>query len=92
MTMKLNEVEIANVLWALVGDFEPVGDTYHDNLRYDRLEVLIDVTDRCVGAINHAAQYHNRPEASMAKIGKEAARYLSTLQRNLTDLCADLML
>ena len=92
MARKLNAEEIVNVVEALIGDFEPIGDTYHDDLRYDRLEVLIEVTDRCIGAIDYAAQYHDRPEASMAKIGKEAARYMSTKQRELTNLCADLML
>lgn len=68
----------------LIGPIIPIGDTNADRDRYKNLEDTIDLVDRLIFDINDAGLSHNRPEASMKKIGETANKYLEDLKDSIS--------
>ena len=60
------------LLGEMVGCPDPIGDEYADEVSYNSLMRLIDVTIWCLSGIAHTARYADRPEASMRKVGRQA--------------------
>ncbi len=66
---KLNSEEITKLLDILVGDVEPIGETYYDEKVLENLKTLIDVTNWCLEWVANARDYIICAESSMNKVG-----------------------
>ena len=92
MRDKFTYHEITKILEKLMGDIMPIGDTYHDNMAYENLLTHIEVTTWCLERIYDVCKYIDRPEWSMQRSGKEALKYLSKLNTDLSELCSEMLL
>ena len=63
----------------------PVGETHTDTQRYENLEQMIELVDNLVFGLSEVATCADRHEASMAKAGQKARRFLTTLRQSLED-------
>lgn len=77
----LESNEITKVMNILIGDTEPVGDTWADKQRFDNLYKLCYVTDWCLDRIATASESFNKPEASVRDIGTTAKEYLTDVKK-----------
>lgn len=92
MKDKLKSHDINMVVDELVGDIMPIGETNHDNMAYDNLLTYIEVVTGCLERIYEVAEYHDRTEWSMQRSGREALKYLSKLNTDLSELCSEMLL
>ena len=81
----MNEENVIEVIYKLVGEINPIGETTTDDERYENLNIMIKVVDILVGDINDVTAYRNRVEYSMKKAGIRAAEYIDELRSLLED-------
>lgn len=89
---KFTSYEIIKILDKLIGDIYPIGETHHDDVAYDNLLIYIEVATWCLERIYEVAECHDRPEWSMQRSGKEALKYLSKLNTDISELCSEMLL
>lgn len=76
MGEKMAASEIIRLLDILIGTTQAYGSTEMDDIAFENLQVLEEITEWCLDGIQLAAQDWNRPEASMGRIGFEAKNEL----------------
>lgn len=89
---KFTSHEINMVVDKLVGDIMPIGETHHDDMSYDNLLIYIEVVTGCLERIYEVAEYHDKTEWSTQRSGREALKYLSKLNTDLSELCSEMLL
>lgn len=72
----MNSDTIIEVVSALVGEVEAVGETHEDKRRLENLKKMIDLSDHLLQKIYEASLTRYRVEASMKEIGEQAHKYL----------------
>ena len=87
--MMLKSHEIIKVLDNLIGPTGAVGDSNVDEWRYERLKVLIDVTNWCLNGVQFASSACGRPEGSMHKIGWDAKCALDEWHTRLGEILSE---
>ena len=70
---------IINVVFKLIGDTEPHGETHIDDVVRDNQKVLTEVIDELVMTIYRNSGYARCPQYSMKVIGEEAEDFLGYL-------------
>ena len=68
--------EIIKIIDALIGPTEAVGESHIDEKIAKKLDTLCEITDWCLDQLHYSSKTKDRPEYSMAKIGKCAEDYL----------------
>ena len=90
MGEKMAASEIIRLLDILIGTTQAYGSTEMDDIIFENLQVLEEITEWCLYEIQLAARDWNRPEASMRRIGIEAKNELTYekdwITRNLDEL------
>lgn len=76
---KFDAEQIAEVVFALVGNTDPYGETYSDKEVRANLHVLTEVIDTLVYDVYKKTKYANRVEYSMKVIGEDAKDFLGYL-------------
>ena len=76
---KLEADQIVEVVFALVGNTEPYGETYKDKETLDNLYVLTEVIDKLIYDVYKKTKYAIRVEYSMCLIGTKAQDFLGYL-------------
>lgn len=76
---KLEANQIAEVVFALVGDIEAYGETNIDKENRDNQKILTDVVDTLVWSLIQSTKYAKRHEYSMKVIGEDAIEFLGYL-------------
>ena len=74
-----NKFTLEEMVMRVVGPIEPIGETHADKERLQNLENLLELVDRLIFKIDRLQGFANRPEDSMAIIGKRARRFLEQL-------------
>jgi uncharacterized protein (DUF1499 family) len=74
-----------DIITRLIGPICGIGETNADARRYNHLEQTIELVDRLVFDISQAATDKDSHEASRAKIGKKAQRFLDDLRESLPE-------
>lgn len=72
---------LLEVVSELVGYTEPYGDSCVDETRYDNQEKIIELVVNGVEDLINNAEYRNRTEYSMSKIGSRAYEILEHLHK-----------
>lgn len=75
----LDAEQIADVVFALVGDTDAHGDSYLDKAVRRNQKVLTDVIDTLIYDVYKKTKYANRVEYSMKVIGEDAIEFLGYL-------------
>ena len=75
----LEAEQIADVVFALVGDTDAHGDSYLDKAVRRNLTVLTDVIDTLIYDVYKKTKYADRVEYSMKVIGEDARDFLGYL-------------
>lgn len=83
----MNSETILEVINRLVGDIEPYGETYHDEIAYNNQEELIYIIRELIGILGRNSRYRNRVQYSVEKIGERAYNSL----KNLYDIIGDII-
>ena len=83
----MNSETILEVINKLVGDIEPYGETYHDEIAYNNQEELIYIIRELIGDLGANSRYKNRVEYRVNQIGKKAHNSL----KNLYDIIGDII-
>lgn len=76
---KFDAEQIAEVVFALVGDIEAHGETHIDKENRDNQKILTDVVDTLVWSLIQNTKYAKRHEYSMKVIGEDAIEFLGYL-------------
>ena len=76
-------MDIEEIVMKLVGPITPRGDSRADEERLKNLHTLIEVVDCLLGRIALVSSYAERPEGSMADMGKVAQRFMEELREQL---------
>lgn len=74
---------IYEVTQRLCGMITPYGDSSVDEVRLQNLKDTIEVVDNLIKDIKEVAEFANRPEHSIAVMGKEAANFLAELNEQM---------
>jgi len=72
-------MEIYDVVKKLVGEIEPVGETYTDNARFENLKVMTELVDSLVKDIDYVGMEKDRHEYSRKRAGEFANKFLTQL-------------
>ena len=72
-------MELIDITRKLTGRINPIGETHTDNIRYENLNTTIELVEYLLIAINIVASNKDRPEYSMNRAGKCAAKFLSNV-------------
>ena len=81
--------EIADIVMKLIGEIEPVGETYTDEKRFANLLTVENTVDILLDEIRFASESKNRVEYSMQKIGRNANDYLLEKYNQLKEMFED---
>ena len=76
---KFDAEQIANLVFALIGDTDAHGDSYLDGESRRNQKVLTDVIDTLIYDVYKHTKYTNRVEYSMKIIGEDARDFLGYL-------------
>ena len=71
-------MELKDVVKKLVGEIDPVGETYRDEKRLENLKTMCALVDSLVTDIWHVAQNKDRCEYSMKQAGVYAEKFLKS--------------
>ena len=74
-----NKLTAEDMVMRVVGPIEPTGEHYTDKERLQNLENLLELVDRLVFNIDQLRVFADRPEASIALIGKRARSFMEDL-------------
>ena len=74
-----NKCTLEEMVMRVVGPIEPTGETHTDKDRRQNLENLLVAVDVLVFKIDQLQGFADRPEASMALIGKRSRRFMDDL-------------
>ena len=74
-----NKLTVEDMVMRVVGPIEPTGEHYTDKERLQNLENLLELVDRLVFNIDQLRVFADRPEASIALIGKRARSFMEDL-------------
>lgn len=75
--------EVADLVMRVIGEIEPVGETYTDDARFVHLQMLLNTLDILIDEVTFVLPNESRYEASMEKAGKEARKWLKEKYRQL---------
>ena len=81
---KLKSNDINEVIDALIGQVEPLGDSRWDRDRLQNLRKLEEVADRVIDTILLLIPYHTSYEDSVSEIGKEALKWAEFWKEELS--------
>lgn len=76
----LSKEEVLKVIYNLVGNIYPVGETNSDNDAYERQDVAELLIDAYLDDMINIARGKNRAEYSISRAGKRAYEYLLNVQ------------
>ena len=82
---KLLPENIADVVMALIGNIEPVGETITDEKAYKNLLCLEETLDILHDEIQFLLPNLNRYEYSMKRQGVEAKKYFASLAETISE-------
>lgn len=68
--------EVVDIVFKIVGEIEPVGETYIDDARFDHLKTMLDVLDILIDEVTFLLPCENRYEYSMQRAGQEVRHWL----------------
>ncbi len=63
----------------------PCGSTHVDERVFDDLVSMIDLAELLINEIKESAEYKDRQEYSMSKVGSHANEFLNRLAKELND-------
>ena len=64
-------MSISQILYKLLGEIEPYGDTTIDDKRYDNIQNYYEALSFIIAKLQESAKLINRPEASINAIAEE---------------------
>ena len=64
--------EVADIVMKLIGEIEPVGETYEDDARFHHLTLLLSTLDILIDEVRFILPNIERHEFSMNRIGRLA--------------------
>lgn len=79
----MNADTIIEVSKTLVGNIEPVGDTFKDNMSYENQQKLVELINVCVDMLISNCKYKDRQEYAAERIGISAVESLRTLKEKV---------
>ena len=88
----MNINEVLKVLDVLIGEVEPIGDSYEDDKRLENTKVLVGVMYAVVGKVSELTAYSKYDANSMKKVGDYALDNLITMLKtecDWYDQCSD---
>lgn len=68
--------EVADIVMELIGEIEPVGETYTDDVRYKHLILLLDTLDVLIDEVRFILPNIDRHEYSMNRAGQCANKWI----------------
>jgi len=74
-------MELIEIVKKLIGETRPTGDSSIDNIRYNNLVELCDLTEKLIFEINEISQLKNDERYSMQRSGKYADEFLKNINQ-----------
>lgn len=68
--------EVADIVFKIVGEIEPVGETHTDDSRFNHLQTLLNTLDILIDEVTFLLPCENRYEYSMQRAGKEVRHWI----------------
>lgn len=68
--------EVADIVFKIVGEIEPVGETNTDNVRFSNLQTLHNTLDILIDEVTFVLPCEDRYEYSMRRAGKEVRYWI----------------
>lgn len=68
--------EVADIVMKLIGEIEPVGETYTDDARFDHLILLLNTLDILIDEVRFILPDIDRHEYSMNRAGQWANKWI----------------
>jgi hypothetical protein len=78
--VKLDSIELQEIVNRIVGPIHPIGETYNDDLRFENLKLLTGLVDRLLFDIGQVATDKDRTEHSMKRAGEFAHKFLTEIR------------
>lgn len=77
--------DVSTVVYRLVGDITPLGETNTDNARFESLKELAELVQDLVWDLREVSRYADRPEYSMKRAGEYAKNALELIAGEMHD-------
>lgn len=68
--------EVADIVFKIVGEIEPVGETHTDDARFNHLQTLLNTLDILIDEVTFVLPCENRYEYSMQRAGQEVRHWI----------------
>lgn len=68
--------EVADIVFKIVGEIEPVGETHTDDARFTHLQTLLNTLDILIDEVTFVLPCENRHEYSMQRAGQEVRNWI----------------
>ena len=68
--------EVADIVFKIVGEIEPVGETNTDNVRFSNLQTLLNTLDILIDEVTFVLPCENRYKYSMQRAGQEVRHWI----------------
>lgn len=68
--------EVADMVFKVVGEIEPVGETYADDARFDHLQTILETLDILIDEVTFVLPCAKRCEYSMQRTGQEVRHWI----------------
>lgn len=79
-------MDYTEIVGKLIGEINPVGETYEDNRRYENQNEIIELVANLIEKLASNAKLSTRHEYSISRAGKRALSFLTGLRRDLEEV------
>lgn len=77
----LSSDEVADIVFKIVGEIEPVGETYTDDARFNHLQTLLNTLDILIDEVTFLLPCEDRYEYSIQRAGQEVRHWIKDKQQ-----------
>lgn len=75
--------ELADLVFRLIGEIEPVGETHIDDERFCNLQNMLNLLDILIDEVCLILSCEERNEYSMRRAGQEVRRWMESTYRDM---------
>jgi len=83
------QYSITDVIKIVIGQIEPIGETYADEKRYNNLQQMEVLIENLIAEVGKTSLERDRYESSVKKIGEEATKFLKKINYSISGYLED---
>jgi hypothetical protein len=82
-------MDIEDVVYKIIGEIKPVGETYIDNKRFISLEIMCELVQKIISDMVEVAEDKNNHAFSISNSGKRSFDFLKRIKEQIETLISN---